>query len=1163
MTVALPSNKSAGDFPSGNKCKPETTAATSIRNVPKKSFTFLLVIAASLFLALNGMLGETLSPKVGSDEATITNALELNSLASHPEPESRFFNLKGVVLWVSTNRIILQDDSGGVAINIDSSNQLSLKPGQIVQLQAHCLVGGGKTICSALVNNDGKHKAIEAMGRVFLSEGLHPIRVEWFNALGLSALDVDWQGPGISRQPIPSNCLFQNLDSEANKPASGLDYSCYEGEWNQLPDFSSLPVLKRGIVSNFDISIRPRAENVGVVYEGYLKIPANGTYTFWAKSDDGSKLFIGYPPMRLKILGIVKLPPPSIQILQLVPGQPVLGDYNFRWATVKGRVTFVSDTTISPYIELSSDTGRTRLELANKFTDSLKYLLGCQIKAVGICSIALSTEEQPEFSLLVPGLKQLTILEPAPTYWDDYPLVSIRSLEEDTKRTSHTFVHISGIVSSNLPGKLMVISDKTGSMTVQTAQPLPQIGETVEALGIYARSHNITALDNGFYRAFPTVMNSNLIRLPLLTEAIRVKRLDRAEAQRGYPVKIRGVVTARVGGGFILQDSTWSIFFRPPHPQLEELPGIGDFIEIDAKTVFDFAPSVNADKVIDLGPGTLPMPIHPTWDELINGSLDTEYVEIQGVVVSAEVNTLSLFTRGGKLSLEFPDFDAQMLKGLKYALVRIRGVSSPNRDDNQQVIVASLRFLNASINVDQAAPKDPFDIPLKRIPDLLLFDLNANALQRVKVAGQIIHKHHSEYFLTDGTNGLRFRLQTPTTLRIGDTVDVVGFPNLNGATPSLQDALARRIGNTKLPAAKVLSAETLLDSKLDATLVSIQGNLVDSSIDGDEQVLEMQVGNQNFEARLENRDGILPRLLPRSLLSITGVYAGQGEDLPPSGGINSFQLLLNSPLDIHVISRPSWWTIQHALIILGGMMVAFFGATIWIVQLRRQLEKRSRHLAIEIQCREQAEHQQKLEEERSRIARDLHDDLGATLTQIRFLSAVKSSDPLVPETTREQLKKVSEKSRQTVASLDEIVWAINPANDSVRSLVAYLRHTAAEFFRTSTINCRFDVDKILPEASLTSEERHNLYLAVREALNNSAKHSQATELWLRIHWQEQKETLKIIIEDNGCGFINHQTITERNGLINMRQRMEKIGGHFEFDVSPGSGTTCRLILPIK
>jgi signal transduction histidine kinase len=296
---------------------------------------------------------------------------------------------------------------------------------------------------------------------------------------------------------------------------------------------------------------------------------------------------------------------------------------------------------------------------------------------------------------------------------------------------------------------------------------------------------------------------------------------------------------------------------------------------------------------------------------------------------------------------------------------------------------------------------------------------------------------------------------------------------------------------------------------------------------------------------------------------LTGVYVGQGNDLIPGHGIDSFELLLNSGADVRVLARPSWWNARHALEVFGGMAAVICVGLVWIAVLRRQVEERSNQLATEIRRHEFTERQRELEEERTRIARDLHDDLGASLTQIRFLSALESRDAQLPEGTRHRMVQVSEKSREMVASLDEIVWAVNPANDSLPILANYFCHFADEFFRLGNIRCRLDVADMLPPVQLTSEVRHNLYLAVREALNNIAKHSQATEVWLRIHCQPP-EMLTVVIEDNGKGFASPAAGSPAgDGLLNMRQRLEKIGGRFEAEIRPGGGVICRFWLPLQ
>ncbi len=608
----------------------------------------------------------------------------------------------------------------------------------------------------------------------------------------------------------------------------------------------------------------------------------------------------------------------------------------------------------------------------------------------------------------------------------------------------------------------------------------------------------------------------------------------------------------------MIQDESWSVYFVLSDYTGKTVPKVGEFWEIEGTTEMRFAPIILVRRGHYRGMGIMPEPLHPTWDELINGSTDTQFIEIQGVVLAIQQNQVLLLTHDGKMQFDLFELNPPELVGLENTLIRLRGVSSPARDASQQtVVVAQMRLFNASVSLD-LPPAIPFATPLKHVSDLLLFDAYANALQRVKVAGQLIHQSHGDYFLMDGTNGLRFRPKNPVKLQVGNMVEVEGFPDLAGASPALREAFVRRTGHESLPAPRQLNEEAKGDGKLDATWVRVKAILTSLRMDRSDAVLVLQAGSQSFVAWLERRGEALPDLKPGSRLELTGVYVEPRGLLSPD--VNVFELLLNSPADIRVVARPSWWTASHALMVVSGLLLIILGSLVWITQLHRQVEERTTQLAVEIRSREQAERQRVLEEERSRIAQDLHDDLGASLTQIKFLSEVKSSDLRVPDTAREHFKQVSEKSRQMVVSLDEIVWAVNPANDSLASLAAYLCHVAEEFFAHTHINCRLEVDKNLPDRFLSSEMRHHLCLCVREAMNNSAKHSRATELWLRIRWQDQG--LQIIVEDNGCGFATAPEGEGKDGLINIRRRLEKIGGRFECQSQVDAGATYVMNLPL-
>ncbi len=1099
-----------------------------------------------------------------SREVTITNALQLRQVAASDELTSRPVALEGLAVWVGDARdqFILQDDSGMMTISLDLHGHPAVKTGQNVRLRAHCLVGHGQAICDALVDNDGIHGSRERSNRVFLPQGWHPLRLEWFNGEKLSALEVEWMGPELPRQPVADAALQRLPRDPAGggiRTIPGLSYRCYEGQWSRLPDFSRLPVKKQGVSTNFDIGVRTRMEQVGLVFEGGLNVPRDGVFTFWIKSDDGSKFFIDDPTVQLDILGPAE--PPASQVLQIIPGQPVSPEHCFQWAEAEGTVTFVNPLPEATFLELSSPQGRLQLEVAEVPTDSLQRLLGCRIRGIGILQPVWSVVRVNDFSILVPGVRQLSVVEIPHGRQADYPITSITSLPGIARIHQTPFLtRVQGNLVSNSTRFPFAITDQTNRLAVMTRQSLPSLGAAVEALGWLTRSDGNWIMVGTCLRTLALETNTSAA-LPLITQALQAKNLVRAEANRGFPIKIRGVITARIFRGFAIQDPTWSIFIRLNPGASVRTPKVGECWEITGTTVMDFAPTIQVDKAVYLANGVLPDPVRPAWDELINGSLDTQFIELQGVVTAVETNTVELFTRSGKIRLQLYDLDPQKLPGLEDAVVRLRGVISPERDASQQFVLNDLRLFNSAISVDAPAPARPFAAPLKRVGDLSFFDPHASALQSIHLAGQVVQQRHGEYFLMDESRGLRFLTKTPAELENGDLVEIVGFPDLNGSSPTLRECLVHSTGHTALPVARQLSGNALLDAKYDATVVQIQASLVNASVNSHEQVLELQAGNRGFTARLDKKAGIVAGILPGSTLDLIGVYAGQGGDFAAGRGVDSFDLLLNSPADIHVLARPSWWTVAHTLTVLGSLVLVILVTSGWIVVLRRQVEERTRRLAAEIHHREQIEHQRALEAERSRIAQDLHDDLGATLTQIRFLSAVESTDATVPKPTRDRFRQMSEKSLQMVASLDEIVWAVNPANDSVRSLAAYLQHMAAEFFRSTSVNCRFDVDRALSVQPLTSEVRHNLYLATREALNNVAKHSHATELWLRIHWREKK--LSIVVEDNGCGFAPPPSEGDRNGLANMRRRIEKIGGSFECDTRRNSGTIYRIKLSFE
>jgi signal transduction histidine kinase len=264
-----------------------------------------------------------------------------------------------------------------------------------------------------------------------------------------------------------------------------------------------------------------------------------------------------------------------------------------------------------------------------------------------------------------------------------------------------------------------------------------------------------------------------------------------------------------------------------------------------------------------------------------------------------------------------------------------------------------------------------------------------------------------------------------------------------------------------------------------------------------------------------------------------------------------------------LLERPSWWTAQHTLWVLAGTLLVFCASLTWVVVLRRQVAAQTRLIGEKLQ-REAAL------EERTRIARDLHDDLGASLTHISFLSEVARKET-VPATLSEHLQDISGSTQQAFQALDEIVWLVSPKNDTLDGLTSYICQFAGNFLAGTPIRCRFDVPASLPDVAVPTEVRNNLFLAAKEALNNACKHAKASEVVVRIRLRKETSTGSggpgwcycVSIEDNGCGMADEASVgSHGNGLHNMRERLEKLGGRFLLETVPGRGTRIHLEVPI-
>jgi signal transduction histidine kinase len=204
--------------------------------------------------------------------------------------------------------------------------------------------------------------------------------------------------------------------------------------------------------------------------------------------------------------------------------------------------------------------------------------------------------------------------------------------------------------------------------------------------------------------------------------------------------------------------------------------------------------------------------------------------------------------------------------------------------------------------------------------------------------------------------------------------------------------------------------------------------------------------------------------------------------------------------------------------------------------------------------------QRTLERERLRIAHDIHDDLGARVTQISLVSAVSQKDTAFPEKARAEFDRISRMSRELVSALYETVWAVNPENDNLDALGNYVCQMVNQLCEPSGFRCRFDMVDLPREIQVSSHIRHNIIMAVKEAVHNVIKHAKASEVTIRMTFNGRQIT--VVVQDNGRGF-DPETSQAGHGLANMRKRLENIGGNCSIESKPGHGSTVclRLVLP--
>jgi len=858
--------------------------------------------------------------------------------------------------------------------------------------------------------------------------------------------------------------------------------------------------------------------------------------------------------------------------LRISVGQPLRLEEENHPVEVEGLVTFVGQEGRSLYLEVGSEAGYIPVTVARGSSYMTNLLINSRVRARGICTPIYGEGGKITASLQASNMNDVALLQLPEAAWQRYPLDFIGGLTQTNNFGQ--IIHLRGKVQSVQPGRNFLLADATGEITVNSRHASPEMaGADVEILGTFQQRGSNRVFQSAFFRSF-TQANTPATALPTLTAAQQIRWLKPDEANQKYPVVVRGVITSVKTGrgkpiGGTLQDGTGGIFLwgLDSVAAAAEIKA-GDFCEVEGVTsAGDFSPMIVCRRLTVLGAGQFLEPARPNWDELIHGGLDGEWVEVKGMVLQATNSDLEIGMKGGRIACSLRGRGSEAYLG---AIVRVRGVVYAYHDRARHITGVTINVPSQKfVSMEAQSPSDPFSAPVMHIRDLFTYNPSESGFQRVKVMGQVIHERDGVYYVMDGTNGLRLIPKDGTKASVGDRVEAVGFPEIDSPFDkplfTLRDAVVRKTGSASLPAPVKVAGDDLLNRQHDSTLVCLESRLLSVSQYRAEQVFELQAGTRIYLARLNTASGQIPELRLGSLLEVTGTYAVSGDRSVP------FELLLNSPADIRVLELPSWWTTRHALIVVCVMAFVILLAVAWIGLLHQQVGKRTAELFAanqllkdEITERKRAEDelvrtrlQHMVEQERTRIAHDLHDDLGSRVTRIvLLLDELALQNRVPPPNAPEHPLEISAAAMEIIQSLDETVWAVNPRNDTLPHLINYLSQFAIDFLKVADVRCRLDFPDYPPARTVSTETRHHLFLAAKEALNNAVRHAHATEVRLRMVIDDT--SLVLVIEDDGRGFERAPDHPSADGLRNMRQRMETIGGQFEIQSTPEIGTKVTL-----
>lgn len=437
--------------------------------------------------------------------------------------------------------------------------------------------------------------------------------------------------------------------------------------------------------------------------------------------------------------------------------------------------------------------------------------------------------------------------------------------------------------------------------------------------------------------------------LQTLTRIGQVRALRPEQAKRGYPVRVRAVVTYfdPVSPDLFLQDATggeW-VKWSPNLPQ----PEVGSVLDLQGTTTFsDFAPDIEDPRWKVIGRAGPPVPKHVTFEQMLSASEDSLWVEVEGIVRQAEylhrasnekVLWMDLAISGGHIDLEIPWDGAPVPPGLVDARIKVHGVVGAEFSSKGQLIGVQLYVPTLkNISLIEPAKPYPFDEPTTPIGQLQRYGFHNPAGHRVKLAGVVTASLPGHgFYMADQSGTVYVATRQDLALEPGDGIETLGFVGVLASHIRLEDALTRKTGARALPQVKTVTIEQANSGTFDSELVKLRGSVVGRSSWSREATLVVRQGHTMFSISLPRWVRDLPE--EGGSVEVTGICVN---DVDALGRVNSFRLIARSPQDVLVLRDAPWWSVRHAIGVMAVLGVSSVLVMVWVIVLRRRVRYQTR-----------------------------------------------------------------------------------------------------------------------------------------------------------------------------------------------------------------------------